>query len=748
MRYFRTRGTGWHVAPCAPGRHAPCVSHTLPDTVERRRIRVRGVVQGVGFRPFVHRVATREGVGGQVWNDGDGVVVEIEGPGAALDAFTRALRDEAPPLARIATVASELVAPVGEHAFSVVASHGGGRSAIVPPDVATCEDCLRELFDPTDRRYRYPFVNCTNCGPRLTIVVRVPYDRPSTTMAGFPLCSDCRREYGDPADRRFHAEPIACPACGPRLSLPLEDAVAALQEGAIVAVKGLGGYHLACDATSERAVTRLRERKGREEKPLAVMVADPLGLADPTPDELDLLCSPARPIVLVRRRGDSAVAPSVAPGTPWLGLMLPYTPLHHLLAADTGLPLVMTSGNRTDEPIAFDDDEARRRLGDVADLFLAHDRPIHRRCEDSVVRAAFPIRRSRGYAPSSLALPVALERPLVAAGAELKSTFCVARGAEAFLSSHLGDLTGEEAHGAFRRDLALWLEMLDVEPAAIACDLHPDYPSTRWAWEQHLTVVEVQHHHAHAAACLAEHGETGPALAIVLDGTGYGPDGTIWGGEVLRCDLAGFERVAHLEPLPLPGGEAAVREPWRIAAAHLERAGRPVPWERWELVRQSLAVNAPLSSGAGRLFDACAALLGVRERISYEGQAAIELEHLAGDVEAAPYPCATDGRVIRGTELVAAAHDDLAGGRDRAEIAAAFHEGVAAAFATACAEAGGPRTVVLSGGCLQNLRLHASLRARLEREGFRVLSHADVPPNDGGVSYGQAAVAASRLVCA
>jgi hydrogenase maturation protein HypF len=716
--------------------------------VERRRIRVRGVVQGVGFRPFVHRLATREGLGGRVWNDGDGVVVEVEGGGGALEAFARALAGEAPPLARVTSVTSEVVAPLGERAFAVVASHGGGRAAVVPPDVATCDDCLRELFDPADRRYRYPFLNCTNCGPRLTIVVDVPYDRPRTTMAGFPLCADCRREYEDPSDRRFHAEPIACAACGPRLSLPLEEAVAALREGAIVAVKGLGGYHLACDATSERAVARLRERKGREEKPLAVMAADATALALATPAELALLRSPARPIVLVRRRPDAAIAPSVAPGTPWLGLLLPYTPLHHLLAADAGLPLVMTSGNRTDEPIAFDDGDGRRRLGDVADLFLSHDRPIHRRCEDSVVRAGFPVRRSRGYAPSALSLPVPPAQPLVAAGAELKSTFCVARGGDAFLSSHLGDLTDERAHAAFRHDLALWLEMLGVAPGVVACDLHPDYLSTRWAREQGLQVVEVQHHHAHAAACLAEHGETGPALAVVLDGTGFGTDGTIWGGEVLRCDLAGFERVAHLEALPLPGGEAAVREPWRTAAAHLERAGRPVPWERWELVRQSLAVNAPLSSGAGRLFDACAAVLAVRERISYEGQAAIELEHLAGDVEAPPYACAVDGGLIRGAELVAAAHDDLAAGRHRCEIAAAFHEGVAAAFAAACAAAAGPRTVALSGGCLQNVRLLASLRRRLEEEGFRVLSHAAVPPNDAGVSYGQAAVAAARLACA
>ncbi len=721
------------------------MTDTLTEAVERQRIRVRGVVQGVGFRPFVHRLATRLGLGGAVWNDGDGVVIEVEGPASAIAALAQALVEQPPPLSRIASVTKQRITPTGELAFVVAASRGGGRTALVPPDVATCEDCLRELFDPGDRRFRYPFTNCTSCGPRLTIVTDVPYDRSNTTMAGFALCAECLREYEDPTDRRFHAEPIACPACGPRLSLPLPEVVAALLDGAIVAVKGLGGYHLACDATSEEAVGRLRVRKRREEKPLAVMSPEPSLLADATAAELELLCSPAHPIVLVRRRPDAPLAAAVAPGTPWLGLMLPYTPLHHLLCTDVGRPLVMTSGNLTDEPIAFEDDEARQRLGDVADLFLTHDRPIHRRCEDSVVRAGFPMRRSRGYAPSALALPVATTRPLVGVGAELKSTFCVARGDEAFLSAHLGDLTGEEAYAAFRQDLELWLDMLGVEPAALACDLHPDYLSTRWAWDQGLPVVEVQHHHAHAAACLAEHGETDSALAIVLDGTGFGPDGTLWGGEVLRCDLTGFERVAHLEPVPLPGGETAVREPWRVAAAHLEHADRPVPWERWTTVRQSLEVNAPLSSGAGRLFDAAAAILGVRERISYEGQAAIELEHLAGDVAAAPYPCVVSNGIIRGTDLVAAAFDDLHAGRDRAQIAAAFHDGLAEAFATACIEAGGAGAVVLSGGCMQNLRLLASLRTRLEQAGLRVLSHAAVPPNDGGVSYGQAAVAAARL---
>ncbi len=716
-------------------------------TVERAQLRVRGVVQGVGFRPFVHHLAERHGLTGFVFNDADGVVIEAEGDADTLARFTAAVEAEAPPLARVTAVLATPRPPRHDTTFAILPSPGAvaARTALIPPDVATCEDCLRELHDPADRRYRYPFVNCTNCGPRFTIVTAVPYDRPSTTMAGFPLCPDCRREYEDPRDRRFHAEPIACPACGPQLSMPLEDAVAVIRRGGILAVKGLGGYHLACDATSEVAVARLRARKLRDEKPLAVMTPEPGALAVLGPEEEALLASPARPIVLCRRRDGAPVAASVAPGSPWLGLFLPYTALHHLLCGDAGVPLVLTSGNRSDEPIAIDDEDARRRLAGIADAFLGHDRPIHRRCEDSVVRADFPLRRSRGYAPSSLALPVAAPLPVVAAGAELKSTFCVARGADAFLSPHLGDLDTEAAHAAFRTDLALYLEMLGVEPAAVACDLHPGYLSTAWAHEQGLPLVEVQHHHAHAAACLAEHGVADEALAVVLDGTGLGADGTLWGGELLRCDLVSFERVAHLEPVPLPGGEAAIREPWRMCASYLEAAGRPVPFERWPLVRESLKVNAPLSSGAGRLFDAVAALLGVRERASYEGQAATLLEHLAGDTPAEAYRCPIAGSLLRGADLVAAAHDDLAAGRPREQIAAAFHEGVAAAFAAACAEAGGPRRVALSGGSFQNLRLQSSLRRRLEAEGFRVLSHRLVPPNDGGVSYGQAAVAAARL---
>ena len=707
--------------------------------LERRRIRVTGIVQGVGFRPFVYGVALHHGLHGFVLNDGEGVLVEAEGPPAALDDLVRALREEAPPLAHVDSVAATSIVLTGEAGFTIRASVPTGATALIPADVATCDDCLRELFDPGDRRHRYPFTNCTQCGPRFTIVRGVPYDRALTTMAGFALCADCRREYKDPLDRRFHAEPVCCPVCGPQLSVPLEEAVAALAGGAIVAVKGLGGYHLACLAGDEDAVARLRSRKLREDKPFAVMAADPAALVAVDPEEEQLLRSRERPIVLARRLPDAPVAPSVAPGTEWLGVLLPYTPLHHLLLHDLGRAIVLTSGNRSDEPIAFDDDEARERLDPIADLFLAHDRPIHRRCEDSVVRRQFPVRRSRGYAPGALPLPVRAARPIVAAGPELKCTFCVARGSEAFLSPHLGDLDTEEAYRAYRTDLALYLEMLGVRPEIVAYDLHPEYLSTKWALEQDAELVGVQHHHAHAAACLAEHVELEPALALVFDGTGYGTDGTLWGGELLRCDLGSFERVAHLDPVPLPGGEAAVRQPWRVAASYLELAGRPVRWERWPVVRASLAANAPLSSGMGRLFDAVAALLGVRDEVTYEGQAAIELEQLAGDVAADPW----DWRFGDAAGLVARVHDELEAGRPPADLAAIFHETVAVGAAAACAEAGGA-TVVLTGGTFQNLRLLGSTTARLEAAGLRVLSHRRVPPNDGGIAYGQAAVAAAR----
>ena len=552
------------------------------------------------------------------------------------------------------------------------------------------------------------------------------------------MCPDCRREYDDPADRRFHAEAIACRACGPRLSMPIDEAVSLLRNGAIVAIKGLGGYHLACLADDEAAVVRLRARKHREEKPFAVMTASPDALCDVSVHERALLESPARPIVLLRRRGDAPVAAAVAARSPWLGVMLPYTPLHHLLAAEVEV-LVLTSGNVSDEPIAVGDGEARKRLGGIADAFLAHDRPIHRRADDSVVRAAFPIRRSRGYAPACLPLHGGT-RSVVAVGGQLKNTFCVTRANEAYLSPHLGDLDSEPAYRAFRRDLALYLSMLNVELEVVAHDLHPDYLSTKWALDQDAETIAVQHHHAHAAACLAEHGEQGPALALIFDGNGYGTDGTLWGGELLRCDLDSFERLAGIDPVPLAGGEAAIREPWRVAAAYLDRAGLPVPWGRWEAVREALKLKPPLSSGMGRLFDAVAALLGLRDVVSYEGQAAVELEYLAGTMPAAPYPW----RFGESTALVATCYAELRAGREPSEIAARFHETIAAGGVAACVEAGGPETVVLSGGTFQNLRLLGSTRRLLEEKGFRVLSHRLVPPNDGGISYGQAAIAARR----
>jgi len=720
--------------------------------MERRRFRVSGVVQGVGFRPFVYGLATRHGLTGFVLNDGQGVVLEAEGEARVLDRLAADLVAEAPPLARVESVIAEAMDVAGDSTFRIAESGAEAGTALIPPDIATCDDCLRELFDPGDRRYRYPFVNCTQCGPRFTIVTAVPYDRRNTTMAEFDLCRDCRSEYEDPSDRRFHAEPVACPACGPTLALETASntvllaeeavggAIAALREGRIVAVKGLGGYHLACDTANEDAVARLRARKHREEKPFAVMTVDPRLLATVTDEEERLLRSPPRPIVLVERVLEARVAPSVAPETRWLGLMLPYTPLHHLLLADFGGALLMTSGNRSDEPIAHDDEDARERLAGIADAFLRHDRRIHRRCEDSVVRAPFTIRRSRGHVPSALPLPDRASRPIVAAGAELKSTFCVARDEHAFVSPHLGDLDTEAAYRAFASDLDLYLDMLGVRPELIAHDLHPEYLATKWALEQEVELIGVQHHHAHAAGCLAEHGERGPALALVFDGTGYGTDGTLWGGELLRCDLDSYERLAHLEPIPLPGGEAAIRQPWRTAAVYLERAERPVPFERWPLVRESLKVSAPLSSGMGRLFDAVAAVLGIREEVTYEGQAAIELEQLAGDVQAEPYPW----RFGDGAALVRAVFDDHEAGRATPEIAAAFHESIAEGAAAACTEVVEPRIVVLSGGTFQNLRLLASMRRRLEQEGFSVLSHRLVPPNDGGISYGQAVVAAAR----
>jgi hydrogenase maturation protein HypF len=753
-------------------------------TLTRARVRVEGIVQGVGFRPFVHALAGRLGLAGLVGNDAGGVFVEVEGAAETVERFLEALSAEAPPLAVIERVTATRLTPTGTRGFAITPSQAGGRrQTLISPDTATCADCLAELADPADRRHRYPFINCTNCGPRFTIVRDVPYDRPATTMASFAMCQSCAREYADPADRRFHAQPVCCPACGPTLRLldregraadgdPLAGAAARLLEGAVVAVKGLGGYHLAASAASEPAVAALRSRKHREDKPFAVMVADLEGaqslcLIDPA--EEAMLAGPRRPIVLLRRRAEAAVAASVAPGNRSLGVMLPYTPLHHLLLAAVGRPIVLTSGNVSDEPIAYRDADALERLGGIADWFLVHDRPIHVRADDSVVRGfrarELPLRRSRGFAPQPLGLPWPFPRHVLACGAELKHTFCVAKDGHAFVSHHIGDLENYETFRSFTEGVGHFRRLFAVDPEVVAHDLHPEYLSTKYALELDGVELEgVQHHHAHVAACLADNGEPGPVIGVAFDGLGFGPDGTIWGGELLVADLEGFRRAGHLEPVPMPGGAAAIREPWRMAAAWLDAAlGGEVPErlavvgrnrDRWERVL-SLARSgtaSPVTSSAGRLFDAVAAVLGVRDAVNYEGQAAVELEQLADPGEPAAYPArvtGTGGGPLRldGGDLVRAVVEDLEAGVAAPLIAARFHNGLAAATVAACQalrETNGLGTVALSGGVFQNLLLLERTVAGLEGTGFRALVHSRVPPNDGGISLGQAAVAGAR----
>jgi hydrogenase maturation protein HypF len=720
-------------------------------------VRVEGVVQGVGFRPFVHALASRLRLAGLVGNDVGGVFIEVEGPRRRVGEFLDALRAEAPPLATVEDVRASERAPTGTRGFSIVASPAGGeRATLVSADTATCADCLRELFDPADRRHGYPFVNCTNCGPRFTIVRDVPYDRPNTTMAGFAMCAACEAEYHDPGDRRFHAQPVCCPACGPALTgLGIDAAAALLAGGAVVAIKGLGGYHLAVAAADERAAATLRARKHREDKPFAVMVADlaqARKLCRVDPAEEALLTGLARPIVLLPRRPDAPVAPSVAPGNRHLGLMLPYTPLHHLLLRRTG-PIVLTSGNVSDEPIAYDDADAAARLAPIADAYLTHDRPIHVRTDDSVVRAfqgrPMPLRRSRGYAPEPLRLAWPVPRPVLACGAELKSTFCLAKGRHAFVSHHIGDLENYPTLRSYTDGIEHYRRLFDVAPAVVAHDLHPEYLSTKYALDLDLPLVGVQHHHAHIASCLADNGVAGPVIGVAFDGTGYGVDGTIWGGEFLVADLAGFERVGHLAPVPMPGGAAAIREPWRMAVSYLDGADADLlrPHDCGPVAALARSGLSPLTSSAGRLFDAVAALLGVRDRVNYEGQAAIELEQLADPAERGAFKATVDGGVVHGVDLVRAAVDDIRAGVAPPVIAARFHNGVVAAIVAVCEHVRsqtGLDTVALSGGVFQNLLLLERTVDRLTALGFTVLTHHRVPPNDGGISLGQAAVAAAR----
>jgi hydrogenase maturation protein HypF len=732
--------------------------------------RVEGVVQGVGFRPYVYRLACEEGLAGYVRNDERGVLLDVEGAAEAVERFVTRLPAEAPPLASIESVAWTSLPPTGEHGFRILESARGGEpDAPVTADAATCPDCRAELFDPGDRRYRYPFVNCTNCGPRFTIVRGVPYDRPLTTMAGFRMCEECQAEYDDPADRRFHAQPNACPACGPTVRLgeatgehALRLAAAALLDGSIVAVKGLGGYHLACRADDDAAVARLRARKHREDRPFALMAPDveaARALVELGEPEAELLLGRERPIVLAPRRAGAPVAGAVAPRSAELGVMLPYTPLHHLLAADTAATLVMTSGNVSDEPIAYRDDDARERLAAIADHVLVHDRPIHTRTDDSVVRAVggrpLVLRRSRGHVPAALALPLAAPE-LLACGAELKSTFCVAKGVRAWVGHHIGDLRNEETLRSFTEGVAHFEELFAVAPRVVAHDLHPDYLSTTYALAREGVVhVGVQHHHAHLAAVLAEHGERAPAIGAIYDGTGHGTDGTVWGGELLAGGLDGFERAGHLWPVRLPGGDRAVRQPWRMACAWLAEAtgAEPAPLpgidpRTWHAVAElaRTGVAAPVTTSMGRLFDAVAALCGVRAEVTYEGQAAVELEAVSDRAERGAYPLDVAGGVLDARPTVLAAAADVAGGVDASVVGARLHRAIAGATARACVEAAAGRgldTVVLAGGVWQN-RLLLELTLPLLRDaGLRVLVPERLPPNDGAISYGQAAVAAA-----
>jgi hydrogenase maturation protein HypF len=630
-----------------------------PAMTRRARVRVEGTVQGVGFRPYVFRLAQELTLAGFVLNDDRGVLLEVEGAAVAVAAFLERLPAEAPPIAQIERLIVEEVAPRGGAGFAIAASTSDGTAdAPIAADSATCPECLAELFDPRDRRFRYPFVNCTNCGPRFTIVRGVPYDRPLTTMAGFRMCSRCQAEYDDPLDRRFHAQPNACPDCGPSLRLAgpggdtlhrrdaaLRIACASLTDGAIVAVKGLGGYHLACRADDERAVAELRARKHREDRPFALMARDveaAQALVDFSADDVTALAGRERPIVVAPARSDARVAAAVAPGAADLGVMLPYSPLHHLLLDGAGGTLVMTSGNVSDEPIAYADDDALRRLAGIADLLLLNDRPIEMRTDDSVVRTAagrrIVMRRSRGHVPGSLSLPVAARRHVLACGAELKSTFCVARGDRAWIGHHIGDLHNHATLESFRAGIAHFERLFAVAPEVVAHDLHPDYLSTAYALERDgAELASVQHHHAHLAACLAEHGLDGPAVGAIFDGAGLGTDGAVWGGELLVGGLTGFERAGHLWPARLPGGDRAAREPWRMACAWLAEVDGAAPRslfdavgrERWDAVERMARTGfaAPVTTSAGRLFDAVAALAGVRaDEVTHEGQAATLLE--------------------------------------------------------------------------------------------------------------------------
>jgi hydrogenase maturation protein HypF len=746
------------------------------------RIEVRGTVQGVGFRPWIYRVARETKLAGRVRNHTAGVTIEVFGKPEAVDRFVGRIRTTAPAAAVIDSITARRIPFEETGEFRIEGSERTEeRRVAIPPDLATCPECLAEMSDPGNRRYRYPFTNCTSCGPRFTIASAAPYDRPLTTMADFRMCPSCQREYDHVDDRRFHAQPNACPVCGPVLTLldawgeaaDASDVIAgaadALLDGWVVALKGIGGFHLACDATSQLAVTRLRERKHRDEKPFAVMVPDleqARRLAALGEVEERLLTSVERPVVLVPRREPTALASGVAPNNPLVGLFLPYSPLHHLLLARVGRPLVMTSGNLSDEPIAYRNEEAVRRLAGIADLFVMHDREIVTRCDDSVARvingAPVILRRSRGYVPRPIRLATPLSRPVLACGALLKNTFCLARGEEAVLGPHIGDLENLETFTSYRDSIDRLERFLGFEPEVIAHDLHPDYLSTRYALGRTGTVrVAVQHHHAHVASVMAEHGLQGPVIGVAYDGTGLGTDGTAWGGEILLARYDGFERLATFRPIALAGGDTAVRQPWRIALALLDDAfGGDAPIEALGLFRRiarsdvelartmiNRRINAPLAHGVGRYFDAMGAIGLERPRATFEGQVALDWNSVADADEQGRYQY----NILRSSsvwqvDLRAAIRDavfELIGGAPPAQVSARFHNTLSAATSDVVrglARTHGPLPVALSGGCFQNARLAEGVHGLLDPY-FDVYLHARVPPGDGGLALGQAVVA-------